>query len=132
MKHEFFEEVALPKTTKQMSGRRAYDKAAVRLAKAIWLAIARKNAPKVPFQGALRLHLVLTWPQAKKARQKAQSVKPMASKPDVDNICKLILDAMTKARWWKDDSYICDLRVAKFTGPIIGVSCRLATWEEDL
>ncbi len=130
MIHQFFEDCIPPKTTKQVSGRRKYDTQAVRLAKATWLAIARRNAPKEPFLGPLRLSLCLTWPPARKSRQKAQCVKPMAVRPDVDNLCKIILDAMTKACWWKDDSQVAELRIAKFTGPIHGLSVRLSTWEE--
>lgn len=130
MIHRFFEDCIPPKTTKQVSGRRSYDTPKVRASKATWLAIARRNAPKEPFLGPLRLSLCLTWPQGQKSRQKAQCVEPLASKPDVDNICKIILDAMTKARYWHDDSQIADLRVCKFKGPITGVSVALSTWED--
>lgn len=132
MRHQFFENCILPKTTKQVSGRRAYDPPAVRVAKATWLAIMRRNAPKEPFQGALRLSLCLTWPQGRKSRRKAVSVEPMAVRPDVDNLCKIILDAMTQAGFWKDDSQVADLRICKFKGPITGVSAMLSTWEEAI
>ncbi len=46
----------------------------------------------------------------------------MLHKPDVDNLAKLILDAMTKAGYWLDDNQVCDLRVTKYNSPIGGLA----------
>lgn len=38
------------------------------------------------------------------------------SKPDLDNLIKSSMDALTEIGAWKDDSQVCDLRCSKNTG----------------
>lgn len=47
--------------------------------------------------------------------------EPKTTKPDVDNLAKLILDAMTKSRYWKDDNQVAELSISKHWSEIPGV-----------
>ena len=43
-----------------------------------------------------------------------QIVPPDKRKRDIDNVLKALLDSLTKAGVWKDDSQIVDLRIVKY------------------
>ena len=45
--------------------------------------------------------------------QRPKASKLIGPKPDVDNYAKAIMDAMTEAGAWGDDSQVIDLRVVK-------------------
>jgi Holliday junction resolvase RusA-like endonuclease len=52
----------------------------------------------------------------------AHLLKPTApdahmKKPDADNLAKAVLDALSNAGTWRDDSQVCDLTVTKQYGP---------------
>lgn len=47
------------------------------------------------------------------------------TKPDCDNINKLLQDVMTELDFWKDDSQVCKLNVAKFWGDHPGISVQI-------
>ena len=49
--------------------------------------------------------------------EKPKTTKLSAPKPDIDNYAKAVLDAMTKARMWNDDSQVEFLAVKKQWGP---------------
>lgn len=46
-----------------------------------------------------------------------ESFVPHTERPDVDNLIKLVLDAMVEAKWIADDSQVFQLRVSKYRGP---------------
>ena len=48
----------------------------------------------------------------------------------MDNLAKLILDAMTKAgATGMDDNQVCDLRITKYDGPIGGLAVTVEDYE---
>lgn len=53
---------------------------------------------------------------------------PDRRKRDIDNVVKPILDALTKAGIWKDDSQVQDLRVTKL-GVLKPGQVRVIIWE---
>lgn len=55
-----------------------------------------------------------SWPQKKKADALAGLISP-TGKPDLDNICKLVLDAANEILW-RDDSQIVKLDLCKAYG----------------
>ena len=64
---------------------------------------------RAPFEGPLILDVTVTInrPDSWSKKKKAQAFY-VTGKPDVDNVCKLIGDALNGITW-KDDSQICDL-----------------------
>ena len=64
------------------------------------------------FDGPLRLTLTIYMPRPKSHFRANGAIKPSAplwptGKPDRDNLEKAILDALTTAGVWKDDSLVC-------------------------
>jgi len=84
---------------------------------------AIKHRPVLPLDGPIRLDATFRFPRPK-------SVKPdvvfMCRRPDEDNLKKALLDAITYARLWVDDSRVCDGRVSKIYGEPPGVTVRIS------
>lgn len=84
----------------------------------------RKGAP--PLQGALGVSLMF---HVKHPVKGARREHPMGV-PDLDKLVRGVLDALTHARIWVDDSQVCELHATKLyaarpkgeTGVWIGVS----------
>jgi len=115
----FFHECNPPKSTAQQ--RQFFKKGnaltpAAKKASATWQAIVEQHKPEKPLQGALFVRIVVTW-----FKNTDKAYIPRTVKPDVDNLAKLILDAMTKAGYWQDDKQVYNLNIAKFDGLISGL-----------
>lgn len=97
--------------------RRAYtDKATVKAEERVRMtAQATLGAPRL--EGALRVVLELgvpvpkSWPAAKRQAALTGALRPTA-KPDVDNVSKLVLDALNDVLW-VDDAQVCELHVRR-------------------
>ena len=76
------------------------------------IALLARHAPKNPASGPLRLDILCCMPipkgMTKRDREGVSrfSVFP-SKKPDLDNLDKQIMDAMTRLRFWEDDSQVC-------------------------
>ena len=65
--------------------------------------------PQQPLQGAVALHIEFMY----SIKDKKKKGKWKTSKPDVDNVAKLLIDCMTRCGFWVDDSQVVILRLAK-------------------
>lgn len=80
--------------------------------------------PAKPMSGPLIVRVVFEYPyrksdlatKAKRDHLARVPWCPMDAKPDVDNLAKGLLDAMTKLGFWEDDAQIFDLRIQKRRG----------------
>lgn len=69
-----------------------------------------EHKPDKPFAGAVQLVVKWCFPVSKGH----YDGQPYSNKPDADNLCKMLLDVMTRLGFWKDDSQISSLVCEKF------------------
>lgn len=73
-----------------------------------------QHRPDAPMDGPLRL--TVRWLFPRKSRPK-DGVLWKTTRPDTDNLQKLLKDCMTVVGFWNDDSQVCSEIVEKFTKP---------------
>lgn len=126
MKIEFFHEFTPPKTTNQQRRQSAaggYLHDAGRIAKATWQAVLEQYKPEKPLSGAVKAVIILTWPHTlKSAKMRAGLPVPKTTRPDGDNLIKMIKDVMQKTGYFKDDAQIYSETIERWHGEIPGVS----------
>ena len=94
------------KARPRFSGRHAYKTAAETLHEgAIALAFEEARGEKAPKDKPVNVRIVAT-------KESKRAGEPFTSKPDADNIAKLVLDALN-GKAWHDDSQIVSLDVVK-------------------
>lgn len=97
---------------------KAYDPPDSREYKKYVKLLASQNRPHTPIDGPVSLKLVIYRPllksmsKKKKAEAVAGTFRPI-KKPDVDNVAKGIMDAMTGIIW-QDDKQVVSLQVSKY------------------
>jgi Holliday junction resolvase RusA-like endonuclease len=71
--------------------------------------------PKQPYTCPLAVRLIFYLPRPQRLSRKCDPAHalPCTAKPDVDNLAKSTLDAMTEAGWWADDALVAELHVVK-------------------
>ena len=70
------------------------------------------HRPAMPFNGPVALICVWQWPPAKAE----MDGRYKTTRPDTDNLMKMLKDVMTDVGFWKDDALICDERCIKKWG----------------
>ena len=123
MRVEFFLEGDPPRATAQerkvrVSGGRPmmYDPDSVLMARQVLCLWLSQHKPVRPLTGPVRLECHWMF--------RARSARPGTwkyTRPDVDNLMKLMQDCMTKTGFWEDDSQIVDLRVTKSWQSVPGI-----------
>lgn len=88
------------------------------------------HRPAAPFEGPVSVDLLFLLPRPKARSRKNDPAGPLwcATRPDVDNLSKAVLDCLTLQGWWRDDAQVVHLRVTKHwhsigerPGAVIGV-----------
>jgi Holliday junction resolvase RusA-like endonuclease len=79
---------------------------------------AERHKPHAPFEGPIRCALEFMMRRPKchydaKGCVRANAPKYRDSKPDVDNLAKAVLDALTRIGFWRDDAQIAELWLTK-------------------
>ena len=77
--------------------------------------------PAHPVEVPVRVSLRFAMPRPKSMHTRAKAAMtevPHTGKPDADNLAKAVLDAMTLAGWWRDDSQVYVLTVQKYVGNV--------------
>lgn len=117
MKTEFFVPMIPPTVThqeKKLTVRNGkpytYEPQELKAARAKLEAYLAQYAPPVPFHGALRLMVKWCFPIA----GKHTDGEYRATRPDTDNLQKLLKDVMTKLGYWNDDALVASEIVEKF------------------
>lgn len=73
--------------------------------------------PEVPFTGPLRLTTWWCFPLKGKHRDGEYKI----SKPDTDNLVKLLKDVMTEVCFWKDDAQVASEVIEKYWAEVPGI-----------
>ena len=83
------------------------------------------HSPPKPFTGATKVEVVLVFPWRKSEAKKRRrlGIIPMTTKPDLDNLSKMILDSMAEANWFEGgDQQVYDLTLRKWWGDEVGIT----------
>jgi Holliday junction resolvase RusA-like endonuclease len=79
------------------------------------MTLLQPHAPREPIAGPVCLRIVWSYPWRKgeSRKQRSGGWKACTTRPDVDNICKMVLDCMTRLAYWNDDAQVCSLTIIK-------------------
>lgn len=91
---------------------------------ATWVSLLSPAAPPSPLEGPIALDVQITWPFNKSDGKKLRAAGrcPHWRRPDLDDMAKAILDAMTTTRWWSDDGQVAELLLRKYKGDKPGLA----------
>ena len=132
---EFFMPMIPPTVTQQehkvavnrKSGRVVfYDPPELKAARSRFMDQVGRYAPEVPLDGALQLITKWIWPMDQERQEMLAVVDPdrfawKTTKPDTDNLIKLLKDCMTRTGFWKDDAQVASEVTEKFYGTVTGI-----------
>lgn len=92
-----------------------YDTPELKKAKNLYYGLLGKYVPEEPLTGPLQLVTKWIWPHDKNC------VVWKATKPDTDNLIKLLKDCMTAVGFWEDDAQVASETTEKFLGEMPGI-----------
>ena len=112
---EFFLEIQPPTVTAQEHKVRVvhgkpmfYDTAKLKSARSAFESLLRQHTPQTPLEGPVAL--IVDWHFATKTHKDGAY---RVTRPDTDNLQKLLKDCMTRTGFWSDDAQVCREEVAK-------------------
>ncbi|MEE1199030.1 MAG: RusA family crossover junction endodeoxyribonuclease [Christensenellales bacterium] len=94
-----------------------YEPAELKAVRSKLMAHLGQYAPLVPLQGAIRLMVKWCFP----ITGKHEDGEWKTTKPDTDNLQKLLKDCMTDLGYWKDDAQVVSEIVEKFWAKVPGI-----------
>ena len=125
---EFFMAMIPPTITHQekkvhlVNGRpRSYEPDELKAARQKLTAYLGQHVPEEPYQGGIQL--IVKWCFQTKGRHKDGEYR--ITKPDTDNLQKLLKDCMTSVGFWSDDAQVASEIVEKFWAEIPGIYIRV-------
>lgn len=97
-----------------------YEPSELKAARQKLMACLGQHAPAEPYQGGLRLIVKWCFPKGRHADGEYK-----ITKPDTDNLQKLLKDCMTSVKFWSDDEQVASEIVEKFWAEIPGIYIRV-------
>ena len=76
------------------------------------------HKPAEPMEGAIALDVTWYFPTKEKKKQGKFKI----TRPDTDNLQKMLKDEMTRLGFWHDDAQVCEEWVGKYWGAQGGIS----------
>ncbi|MBR1810778.1 MAG: RusA family crossover junction endodeoxyribonuclease [Clostridia bacterium] len=101
---------------------RRYDPPELKAARALFEWLLKRYAPPTPITAPVRLFVQWRFP---KGRHKDGEWK--ITRPDTDNLQKLLKDCMTAVGFWRDDSYVVSETAEKIWATSPGIYVRIET-----
>lgn len=98
-----------------------YEPNELKAARAKLMAHLGQHVPVKKYSGPLRLLVKWCFP----IKGKHQDGEWKATKPDTDNLQKLLKDCMTDCGYWKDDALVASEIVEKFWASLPGIYIRI-------
>ncbi|MCQ2316354.1 MAG: RusA family crossover junction endodeoxyribonuclease [Bacteroidales bacterium] len=86
------------------------------------------KAPEKPLEGALTLSVQFGFPVTKGHKHG----DPKITRPDTDNMIKLLKDCLTHCGFWRDDAQVAVEMVAKVYHDRPGVYVEILEWSEEM
>ena len=103
-----------------------YEPAALKAARSKLMAYLGQYVPAAPLRGAIRLGVKWCFPIAGKHEDGEWKI----TRPDTDNLQKLLKDCMTDCGYWKDDAQVASEIVEKFWAKVPGIYINAVELEE--
>lgn len=88
-----------------------------------WLAIQK---PDHPLDGPIVLRVDFLFPATKPHK----TGEPKITRPDTDNMVKLLKDCLTRSGYWLDDAQVADETVIKIYDKDPGIRVLIRGWDE--
>ncbi len=124
MQINFFIPMQIPNVTQQthkittVNGRpRIYEPAELRAARQLFRDHLAKHRPDQPLEGPVELSVYWCYPATKEHPEASWKT----TKPDTDNLVKMLKDEMTRLGFWKDDAQVCAELLNKLYDRVPGV-----------
>lgn len=83
------------------------------------------ESPDKPFEGATEvvIRLVFPWRKSEPKKNRVNGILPMTTKPDLDNLSKMLVDSMAEANWFAGgDQQVFLLTLSKWWGDEVGIA----------
>lgn len=127
METEFFMAIIPPTVTHQekqvhvVNGKPVfYEPPELKTARAKLEAHLSRHMPEQKYETAVRLIVKWCFPRGRHADGEYR-----ASRPDTDNLQKLLKDCMTKLKYWQDDALVASEVAEKFWAEIPGIYIKI-------
>ncbi len=105
----------------------SYEPAEVRDARAKLTAHLGQHRPERPMEGPVSLQVYWFFP----TNGRHKNFEPKITKPDTDNLQKLLKDCMTKLGFWKDDAQVFREEIEKYWHGRPGIAIKVSDGTED-
>lgn len=96
-----------------------YEQAELKEARSQLRAALSKHRPAEPINGPVRLYTIWCFDRAKAKKHKDGEWK--ITKPDTDNLIKMLKDVMTDLGWWNDDAQVAAEQTEKHWADVPGI-----------
>lgn len=104
-----------------------YDPPRLRQARKVLMTALAAHAPKAPMEGAL--YVAVSWRFPATKRHPAGTWR--TTRPDTDNLQKLLKDCMTRTGYWHDDAQVCAELVEKWWSDKPGIYIKIEPLPEE-
>jgi len=94
-----------------------YEPQSLKEARSLFTELLSPYTPEEQIDGPIRLTVKWLFPKIKKATHGQYKT----TKPDTDNLQKLLKDCMTDLEYWKDDAQVASEIVEKFWSDTVGI-----------